>query len=715
MQQFLGSIEKFSHKLGPQASRGIHHGTFAKIHWSQSVATKVKQLRKTVHLQTSNIQMLLSLLIQHNQTLDRTLFTSTFAKHLAAIESLATQVKSIEMTLRQNREAADEQVVDAFQHASQSSQRSVDKSSTEKCDDVDKSTFYTSAVSHNKSPLAEQTRKVLSFQTIQGKLATSDEVRTLKNSIGSCSPHPNPTSGTSSASGNTEQHPHSLMMLIQNMLADNLPAMFDFLNSRLNVIPPHVLRFSNDFLLSLPHVSAFLRVLRQIPRAVSLVLEDNIRFEDALGRMQSLQYQHFRHWLVFEACLRYTFNNTPGMQKVLQGQFVLTCHGAAEEVLDAKNWEKYASPGMAVTMSISMSTILTPRGLCPRGCVAKRTAVSGSEARCTGCDLIFSVRHPPEADILPTLKFMGAGSRPRVLRTPRRLRRPESVESERQKRQMKRDRSESAADHLGDQLNIYRTEVSNLIRYHSAYKEKEEHQLEMQEITHFKRVHLVEDTALKWTWVFSYPYKPWYWGWCVDLPEVRAEWKTAEFWEAISPGPEERWKHYSGEADNAYLPLHHDKARELASQFSQDPPPHPTPLFQRTYTPTYGGSQSLSDSHLVLAKIPFIHLLAIQPLTPSQIRNAFAMPPNVCDQLLSIFAIDCPTDPDKKELRNEAYRELDVWGFPYHKQIRREAAINRSIHAFDILRIGRQDNLWQTLLPPEQRGKGICLSKRNLD
>jgi RNA polymerase II elongation factor ELL len=85
----------------------------------------------------------------------------------------------------------------------------------------------------------------------------------------------------------------------------------------------------------------------------------------------------------------------------------------------------------------------------------------------------------------------------------------------------------------------------------------------------------------------------------------------------------------------------------------------------------------------------------------------------MCDQLITIFARDCPSDLEKKELLEVSYKELDVWGFPYHNEIGRQSAIENSTVAFDTLGIDPHDDLWQLLLPVDERGKGICLSKRN--
>jgi hypothetical protein len=57
---------------------------------------------------------------------------------------------------------------------------------------------------------------------------------------------------------------------------------------------------------------------------ISRPSHDNITFEDALGRMQSLQFQQFRHRTVFEVSLRCKLDNLPGMRKVLSGEYVLT-------------------------------------------------------------------------------------------------------------------------------------------------------------------------------------------------------------------------------------------------------------------------------------------------------------------------------------------------------------------------------------------------------
>jgi RNA polymerase II elongation factor ELL len=61
-------------------------------------------------------------------------------------------------------------------------------------------------------------------------------------------------------------------------------------------------------------------------------------------------------------------------------------------------------------------------------------------------------------------------------------------------------------------------------------------------------------------------------------------------------------------------------------------------------------------------------------------------------------------------LQDRAYKELDVWKFQYSEEDR-QAAITNAIHAYDRMRLPKDDPLWQKLLPADERGKGKVLSK----
>jgi RNA polymerase II elongation factor ELL len=65
----------------------------------------------------------------------------------------------------------------------------------------------------------------------------------------------------------------------------------------------------------------------------------------------------------------------------------------------------------------------------------------------------------------------------------------------------------------------------------------------------------------------------------------------------------------------------------------------------------------------------------------------------------------------KWTLKQQCWKELDVFAYPYEKEEDRQKAIDNAIRKYDRLRLGVSDPLWQKLLPVSERGKGICLSK----
>ncbi|KAL5001975.1 hypothetical protein BDV10DRAFT_159152 [Aspergillus recurvatus] len=125
-------------------------------------------------------------------------------------------------------------------------------------------------------------------------------------------------------------------------------------------------------------------------------------------------------------------------------------------------------------------------------------------------------------------------------------------------------------------------------------------------------------------------------------------------------------------------------------------------------------SQNRDRLRLEALKIPFIHLLAIRAVSTKflarQTRSSF----EDCTTLAQKYGIENRIDPEKFDLRDKVYRELDVWKFPYPSQEDRQEAIENAISAFDRMRISRSDKLWQSLLPKDERGKGKCLSRLDL-
>ncbi|KAI5307409.1 hypothetical protein KEM56_000009 [Ascosphaera pollenicola] len=111
---------------------------------------------------------------------------------------------------------------------------------------------------------------------------------------------------------------------------------------------------------------------------------------------------------------------------------------------------------------------------------------------------------------------------------------------------------------------------------------------------------------------------------------------------------------------------------------------------------------------------PFIHLLAMRPLSVKYIAKTTRASPEDIRRLVTKYAQEYKCDKEKVQLRDKSYKELRPWDFPYPSEDSRQEAINNAISAFDRLRLDKSDALWQMLLPKEERGKGKILSKLNI-
>ncbi|RDW81071.1 uncharacterized protein DSM5745_04628 [Aspergillus mulundensis] len=140
-----------------------------------------------------------------------------------------------------------------------------------------------------------------------------------------------------------------------------------------------------------------------------------------------------------------------------------------------------------------------------------------------------------------------------------------------------------------------------------------------------------------------------------------------------------------------------------------------SPVSMLPLTPTSAPpSQNKDRLRLEALKIPFIHLLAIRAVSTKFLARQTRSSIEDCAVLAQKYGVENRINPEKFDLRDKVYRELDVWKFPYPSQEDRQEAIENAISAFDRMRISRSDKLWQSLLPKEERGKGKCLSRLNL-
>lgn len=136
-----------------------------------------------------------------------------------------------------------------------------------------------------------------------------------------------------------------------------------------------------------------------------------------------------------------------------------------------------------------------------------------------------------------------------------------------------------------------------------------------------------------------------------------------------------------------------------------------SPGFGPTSVPSLPSLASRDKLRLDAMKIPIVHLLAIGPMTTDSIAKMLNASKDECEKVLDKVAREVN---GQRELKDKLYKDLDVWKFPYQSNEDRQQAIDRAVHAYDRIRVERNDSLWQLLLPKDKRGKGIVLSRLNL-
>jgi RNA polymerase II elongation factor ELL len=133
-----------------------------------------------------------------------------------------------------------------------------------------------------------------------------------------------------------------------------------------------------------------------------------------------------------------------------------------------------------------------------------------------------------------------------------------------------------------------------------------------------------------------------------------------------------------------------------------------SPMHKRPPTSQPG---STHDAVITALRVPVIHLLARQPTTDASLAQTCRTSQNNMRALLPKIAKRSSPDTEKWQLTDKAYREINPFKFPYASPEDRQQAIDNAIKAFDRQRLEKDDKLWQILLPREERGQGVCLSR----
>lgn len=124
---------------------------------------------------------------------------------------------------------------------------------------------------------------------------------------------------------------------------------------------------------------------------------------------------------------------------------------------------------------------------------------------------------------------------------------------------------------------------------------------------------------------------------------------------------------------------------------------------------------SQTDPKHEAIRYTIIHILAVEPERPFDLRRKIGNPGKEDFDAVVLRTASKSAVGDPLSLQDKAYKEIKPWDFKYQSDEERETAINNAVRAFDRMRVSRDDKLWQILLPEEERGKGKCLSRLNLN
>ncbi|KAK5048209.1 hypothetical protein LTR84_005879 [Exophiala bonariae] len=145
--------------------------------------------------------------------------------------------------------------------------------------------------------------------------------------------------------------------------------------------------------------STLLSMEQKLAASPSLSLETNIRLEDALGRIHAdIPYEWFQYWETFEGLLKARFKDTPGRQKIENGDFRLV-HAKRNSVsLDKDSWSGSITPGAQIVMLMLIKNVVFRNSSCPRrSCTAKIETQVGiaTLVTCPECGLRFIPQMTP--------------------------------------------------------------------------------------------------------------------------------------------------------------------------------------------------------------------------------------------------------------------------------------------------------------------------------
>ena len=144
---------------------------------------------------------------------------------------------------------------------------------------------------------------------------------------------------------------------------------------------------------------------------------------------------------------------------------------------------------------------------------------------------------------------------------------------------------------------------------------------------------------------------------------------------------------------------------------SQGVGPSRPPVFSKAKPTTTPSLLQGRVQRIKALRVPLIHLLAIRPVSAKFLAREIRCKEDEVLEALAKIGKPARLDPSKFDLKDQYFKELDVWSWKYADQHDRDLVIQRATSAFDRIRLSPMDAIFQKLLPIKDRGKGKTLSK----
>ncbi|KAI1501166.1 hypothetical protein F5X99DRAFT_210431 [Biscogniauxia marginata] len=150
-------------------------------------------------------------------------------------------------------------------------------------------------------------------------------------------------------------------------------------------------------------------------------------------------------------------------------------------------------------------------------------------------------------------------------------------------------------------------------------------------------------------------------------------------------------------------------ATVLSSTTTRSLPTSPSLNGVSSPNPAFSASQQLLEKNKG-QRFALVHELAARDRTLEYLKDVWMGPEEEFQSTLEKVS-SYEASIDKYSLKKMYWKELDVWNYDYDNPEDRQAAIDNAIKQYDKQRTGTSDPAWERLLAPDDRGKGIILSK----